>query len=84
MSLTQNFKIQKQNESLQRWHDDIARRCNHPCINIDMTMTNISHKRIVIMELSERGIPFKIYNLGCGVTRITTKTDICPCCQRAF
>ena len=36
----------------------------------------------LIMELSKRDIPFKVYNLGAGVKRITTETDVCPCCKK--
>lgn len=36
----------------------------------------------LIMELTERGIPFKLYNLGAGAKRVTTNTDKCPMCKR--
>jgi hypothetical protein len=36
----------------------------------------------LIMHLSSCGVPYKIYNLGAGVTRVTTKTDVCPCCKQ--
>jgi hypothetical protein len=35
----------------------------------------------LIIALSERNIPFKIFNLGAGVKKITTQTDICPKCN---
>ena len=33
------------------------------------------------LRLAERGIPFKVLNLGAGVKKITTKVDICPKCR---
>jgi hypothetical protein len=36
----------------------------------------------LIESLSRVNQPFKIYNLGAGVKRITTITDVCPCCKR--
>ena len=36
----------------------------------------------MIVKLSDADIPFRIYNLGAGVKKITTETDICPCCKR--
>jgi hypothetical protein len=39
-------------------------------------------KTFVVTELAKLGIPFKVYNLGAGVSKITTDTDICPCCKR--
>ena len=39
-------------------------------------------KKWVILELDRRGMPFKVYNLGAGVARVTTDTDTCPCCKK--
>jgi len=39
-------------------------------------------KTRIVTELTKRNIPFKLYNLGAGVVRITTDTDKCPCCKR--
>jgi hypothetical protein len=39
-------------------------------------------KTFIVTELTRRNIPFKTYNLGAGVMRITTDTDTCPCCKR--
>lgn len=36
----------------------------------------------LICRLTERGIPFKLYNLGAGVKRVTTETNTCPCRKR--
>ena len=38
----------------------------------------------VIMLLANQNKPFKLYNLGAGVKRITSQTDTCPCCKRRF
>jgi len=52
-------------------------------------LTVISHTtsfnkaaQYMIIRLSEENIPFKVYNLGAGVKKITTETDKCPCCKR--
>lgn len=36
----------------------------------------------LICRLTRDNIPFKLYNLGAGVKRLTTKTDTCPCCKK--
>ena len=36
----------------------------------------------LIKELAKRNIVFRVIPLGAGVRRITTITDICPCCKR--
>lgn len=36
----------------------------------------------LIAFLARRNTPFKVYNLGAGVKRVTTDTDICPMCKR--
>ena len=38
----------------------------------------------LITEFTKRGKPFKLYNLGAGVKRITTETNICPCCKKVL
>ena len=49
---------------------------------IDATLSFNAAAQELIQILSFRDIPFKIYNLGAGVKRITTETDTCPCCKR--
>ena len=36
----------------------------------------------LIIRLDKEKINFKLYNLGAGVKKITTETDICPCCKK--
>lgn len=36
----------------------------------------------LVTKLARLNKPFKIFNLGAGVKRITTDTDTCPCCKR--
>lgn len=36
----------------------------------------------LIEWLAKQNIPFKVYNMGAGVKKITTETDTCPCCRR--
>ncbi len=38
--------------------------------------------QFLVMKLGSSGTPYKLYNLGVGVTKITTTTDTCPCCKR--
>lgn len=51
-------------------------------IEFDETYTFNAAAKFVISQLARYGIPFKVYHLGAGVKRITTKTDTCPCCKR--
>jgi len=36
----------------------------------------------IVKYLTEIKQPYKIYNLGSSVKRLTTETDTCPCCRR--
>jgi len=36
----------------------------------------------LIIKLDANKIPYKLYNLGAGVKKITTNTSICPCCLK--
>ncbi|MCK4498963.1 hypothetical protein KAU11_00525 [Candidatus Babeliales bacterium] len=47
---------------------------------IDITTSFNKAAQALIILLKDT--PFRVYNLGAGVKRITTKTDICPCCKR--
>jgi hypothetical protein len=38
----------------------------------------------LVCELTRNNVPFKIINLGAGCKRITTETEICPCCKKKF
>jgi hypothetical protein len=51
-------------------------------VKIDETLTFIKSKQWLILELSKHNIPFKVYNLGAGVCRVTTDTTTCPCCGK--
>ena len=44
------------------------------------TAVNIASTWLV-MELSNRGLDYRIMNIGAGVKLITRKTDICPKCH---
>ena len=50
--------------------------------SIDITASFNKAAQALIICLSNADIPFKLYNLGAGIKRITTKIDICPCCKR--
>lgn len=49
---------------------------------IDVISQYAINTQWLIVQLSKRNIPFKVHNLGAGVKRITTTTDICPCCKQ--
>ncbi len=50
---------------------------------MDITLRYNPAAQWLIMALSNADIPYKLYNLGAGVKRITTKDiDKCPCCKR--
>lgn len=45
------------------------------------TRHNVIIQDLVLM-LTRLSQPYKIYNLGAGVKRITTDTETCPCCKQ--
>jgi len=50
--------------------------------SFDMTTMYNNAAQVVIKLFIQCDKPFKLYNLGAGVKRITSETDICPCCKR--
>ena len=52
------------------------------CNKIDYTGSYLPAIQWLIERLSGYGRVYKLYNLGAGVRRITTDTDICPCCKQ--
>lgn len=54
----------------------------HSSLPVDYTSNLNLAIQYTIFQLSNAGRPFKLYNLGAGVKRITTDTDTCPCCKR--
>jgi hypothetical protein len=51
---------------------------------IDVTSTYNQAIQWLIRELALRGRPYKLHQLGAGVKRVTTDTDVCPCCKKAL
>ena len=50
---------------------------------IDVIITYNQAVQWLIAELARVEIPYKLYQLGAGVKRITTKDiDTCPCCKK--
>ena len=49
---------------------------------LDVTVSYNKAAQSLIEALSVRDKMFKVYNLGAGVKRITTDTEVCPCCKR--
>ena len=54
------------------------------CQPIDVTTSFKAAVQWLVVELSKRGVPYKLHNLGAGVTRLTTDTTTCPCCNKAL
>ena len=36
----------------------------------------------LIIRFDNLGIMYRLYSLGAGVKKLTTDTDVCPCCKR--
>jgi len=51
---------------------------------LDVTVSYNKAAQSLIEALSRRDKMFKVYNLGAGVKRITTDTEVCPCCKRTI
>jgi len=49
---------------------------------LDVTVSYNKAAQSLIEALSRRDKAFKVYNLGAGVKRITTDTEVCPCCKK--
>ena len=64
-----------------KWTDKIYKDVNEGK-SIDETIMFNKASQWLVTILSNKNIPFKVYNLGAGVKRITTETDICPCCKK--
>lgn len=47
----------------------------------EFTCTNNLSAQFLVLRLTEANIPFRIINLGAGLKKITTETDICPKCK---
>ena len=48
---------------------------------IDVTTSHNQAIQWLIASLANREIPFKLIQLGAGVKRVTTLTDVCPKCN---
>lgn len=56
-------------------------RDNVPGVSIDEILThNVAVKHLVAL-MAHANVSFKIINLGAGVKRVTTYTDVCPKCN---
>lgn len=65
----------------ERWKSEMESKIFQHS-EIDVTTEFKSAIQWLVVKLSKLGIGFKLYNLGAGVTRITTDTTICPCCKK--
>lgn len=66
----------------QRHVDDLRNKIEFG--NVDITTKYNNWAQFVILELSDANLPFKVINLGAGVKRITTETEVCPMCKQKF
>lgn len=48
----------------------------------DETLSSPLGIKYIIYQFAKDGRPFKKYNYGAGVVRITSEEDTCPCCKR--
>lgn len=65
------------------WLDGMENKI-HGKLPVDETVISNLSAQFLISELSKAKRPFKVYNLGAGVKRITTETDVCPCCKKVL
>jgi hypothetical protein len=63
------------------WAEKVAKQVREG-YEVDRTIAFNKAAQYLIQILTKYNRPFKIYNLGAGVKRITTNTDTCPCCKR--
>jgi len=63
------------------WQEDIRKKLAAQQ-GIDVIQSFTPCIQWLIGELTRRDLPYKLYNLGAGVKRLTTDTDICPCCKQ--
>lgn len=54
---------------------------NNTKYSLELVTAESIAKAWFIMKLNEYGINFAVYNLGGGVTKITTDATICPKCK---
>ena len=48
---------------------------------LDVTLNYNQAAQWLIKTLADKGIAFRVIQLGAGAKRITTQTDICPKCN---
>lgn len=64
----------------QAWKDEIIQKIETG--TLDFTSQYNQAIQFAVLALSKRNKPFKLYNLGAGIKRITSDSDICPCCKK--
>lgn len=68
-------------ESRQREIDDFKDVTISGPKVIDVVSNYNPASQWLILNLAKNNISFKVINLGAGVKRITTQTDVCPKCN---
>jgi len=64
----------------QKWAEAIREKLAMRA-HLDVSLSFRPAAKWLVLELTEKDIPFKVYQLGLGVVRITTETNVCPCCK---
>ena len=65
----------------QQWIEDVMNEYKETK-TLERTTSYNKAIQALIIRLDREKINFKLYNLGAGVKKITTETDICPCCKK--
>ena len=63
------------------WKDQMLSAIKNGNLVDETTATKVAI-RFLIIALTNANRPFKLFNLGAGVQRLTTDTETCPCCKR--
>jgi len=64
----------------KEWIDNLRKEIKAGTFEITTVYNNVIQKAILVFSSEEK--PYKLYNMGAGVKKITSNTDTCPCCKR--
>lgn len=63
------------------WQREQLKKLDADRSTFEITVDMNAAAQWVIMALDQRGIPYRVIQLGAGVKKITTQTNICPKCH---
>jgi len=63
----------------ESWKKEMLEKIQEP--DFEYTTALPLAAKWLILQLSEKKLAFRIFNLGCGVKRFTRRTDACPKCH---